>query len=202
MLQCLPVPAGYSLWYDEALKDPYIIKCVLNRQAIRLGTRILHILTDFSLLCVPIFIVARLHMPKAKKYRLIAIFAVGGMSTISSVVRNILIVRYMDDFTYQSYYIYCFDVMDITFTCIVASLPALNGLLEVLLRSIKFIFTSLTSGSLFTSRMETHDTASTSHLGSSAGPYQRADDELVRQTVWLKETPEATVVNQFEMDGY
>jgi hypothetical protein len=135
-------------------------------------------------------------MARAKKYRLIAIFAVGGMSTLASIIRNILIVKYLDDWTYQSYTIYCFDIIDITFACIVASLPALNGVFEIFLTKIK----SSISSSLRSSK-KSQESASTT-LGSAIGPYQRADDESVRQGVQAKVNTNPVFVDQFEMQGY
>lgn len=135
MFQCLPVPAGYSLTYVGAMANPRDIRC-LDRRAISLSTRILHMLSDIALLCVPIVIVARLHMPRAKKYRVSSVFAIGGMSTIASIVRNVLVLKPMDDFTWQSYVVYCFDIIDITFAAIVACFPALNSLFEAFMRRI------------------------------------------------------------------
>lgn len=183
---CLPVPANFSLWYTGSMKNPLRIHC-LNRNAISLGSRIIHILTDCALLCVPIFIVARLQMPKARKYRLIAIFAIGGMSTIASICRNIFISRTYSDFTYQSYAIYCFDIIDITFAVIVASLPALNGLLESFIGVVKSSFGSLLSGS--------NKSGSTTNLKPSTGSYQRADDESTRRDARKK----ARAHEQYEM---
>lgn len=135
MFQCLPVPAGYSLTYVGAMANPHDIRC-LDRRAISLSTRILHMVSDLALLCVPVVIVAQLHMPRAKKYRVSSVFAIGGMSTIASIVRNVLVLKPMDDFTWQSYIVYCFDIIDITFAAIVACFPALNSLLEALIRRI------------------------------------------------------------------
>ncbi|PQE30516.1 integral membrane protein [Rutstroemia sp. NJR-2017a WRK4] len=147
MFQCLPVPAGYSLWYIGAIPDPKTTMVCLNRVAISYATRILHILTDVALLCVPITIVIRLRMPRAKKYRLIAIFAVGGMSTLASILRNVFISKDQGDFTYDAYVIWCFDIIDITFAVIVASLPALNGVLETAIQRLSSFRSSDASGS-------------------------------------------------------
>ncbi|KAI1386453.1 uncharacterized protein F4822DRAFT_316870 [Hypoxylon trugodes] len=138
--QCLPVPVRYSLIAIGSLTDPTQIKC-LNMSAVSLATRVLHILTDVALLCVPITIMARLQMPWKKKARLISIFALGGMSTLASILRNIDIFHYNNDITWQYYGVYAWNTIDITFAVIVASLPALNSLLDVCIDGFK----SLTS---------------------------------------------------------
>ena len=137
--QCSPVRGNYSLWYIGTLTDPRQFTC-LNRYAISLSTRVLHMLTDIALFCVPIVIVSRLQLTKAKRIRLIAVFAVGGISVISSIVRNALIFQDLEDMTWQSYTIYCFDVVDISFAAIVASLPALNAILESAMKRTKTFF--------------------------------------------------------------
>lgn len=147
MLQCLPVPAGYSLWYVGAIANPKTTIVCLNRLGISYATRILHILTDVALLFVPIAIVIRLKMPRAKKYRLIAVFAIGGMSTIASILRNVFVSRALGDFTYDGYIIWCFNIVDITFAVVVASLPALNGLLEATIQRLSSSRSSNVSGS-------------------------------------------------------
>jgi hypothetical protein len=135
--QCTPVPVGYSLKYIGRMKDPRQIKC-LDARAISLEARITHILTDVALLCVPIIIVLRLqHISWKKKLRLTSIFALGGMSTIASILRNRTISRYLDDITWQYYEIYVWNYIDITFAVVVASLPALNGLLDVAISAVK-----------------------------------------------------------------
>lgn len=42
----------------------------------------------------------------------------------------------MDDFTWQSYVVYCFDIIDTTFAAIVVCFPALNFLLGAFIRRI------------------------------------------------------------------
>lgn len=133
ILQCRPVRASYSLPYLASMEDPRQVKCI-SRRAFSLTARSLHILTDCALLCVPIFIIVQLQMPLSRKCRLSAIFAVGGMSTIASIVRNVLIDNPMEDATWQLYQVYIWNIIDITFAVIVSSLPALNAIVD---RTIK-----------------------------------------------------------------
>lgn len=133
MVQCRPIRAGYSLQYLASMKDPRQVKCI-DRSSFSLSARILHILTDVTLLCVPIFVIAQLQMPWSKKCRLGAVFAIGGMSTIASIVRNVIIVHPMEDATWELYRVYPWNIIDVTFAVIVASLPALNAIVD---KSIK-----------------------------------------------------------------
>jgi len=128
--QCLPVDVRYSLIAIGKLTDPKQIKC-LDASAVSLSTRVLHIVTDLALLCVPIVILARLRMPFWNKMRIISLFALGAISTLASILRNIAIFRYNDDVPWQYYEVYVWNTVDITFAVIVASLPALNSLIDV-----------------------------------------------------------------------
>lgn len=137
--QCLPVPVRYSLIYIGSMANPRDIKC-LNATAVSLSARILHVVTDVALLCVPITIVLRSGIPRRKKIRITAIFALGGMSTIASIMRNINITRgNLNDMTWQYYEIYAWNTVDICFAVIVASLPALNSLLDAGIEKFKSI---------------------------------------------------------------
>lgn len=133
VVQCRPIGASYSLRYLASMKDPRQVKCI-NRHAFGLTARALHILTDCALMCVPIFVVVQLQIPWSRKCRLGAVFAVGGMSTIASIVRNVLITHPMEDATWQLYHVYIWNMIDITFAVVVASLPALNAIVD---RAIK-----------------------------------------------------------------
>lgn len=199
MFQCLPVPADYSLCYVGAIVDPAITISCLNRVSIGYATRILHILTDVTLLCLPITIVMRLHMPRSKIYRLVAVFAVDGMSTIASILRNV--------FTYDGYIIWCFDNIDITFAVIVICLPALNGLLESTkhrMSSLRSLVYSKSFGSGSASQSRTRwkhpqNTASETHLAGRNGS-QEAADEYTSSRPWQK-TSYATE-QPVELTGY
>jgi len=102
MFQCSPVAAGYSLKAIAVMPNPRQIVC-LNRNAISLAIRSLHIITDFALLCVPIIVVCRLQLPVKKKFRLCIVFCVGGVSCIASVVRNVIILHPTTDLTCKSF---------------------------------------------------------------------------------------------------
>ncbi|KAH6658755.1 hypothetical protein BKA67DRAFT_558975 [Truncatella angustata] len=145
--QCIPVPARYSLIYIGSMADPHEFKCI-DTKAVSLATRTLHMVTDIALLCVPITILVRLKMPTRKKARLIFIFALGGMSTFASILRNIGVLRYSDDITWQYHDVYVWNTIDLCFAVVVASLPALNSLLDVGFDRIKKLSRHSLSSSL------------------------------------------------------
>ena len=150
MFPCSPVASNYTLRSIASLPDPRVVKC-LNLKAVSLTTRTLHIVTDWLLVPVPLIIIYRLQMPLKKKLRLGFVFSVGIISSVAAIVRNVLINRVTTDLTCKSilshtiacsstltsalddyYAIYAWDVVDISFATIVASLPALNDLGETL----------------------------------------------------------------------
>lgn len=98
---CLPVATSFTLQAIAKVPDPRTIKC-LNLNSVSLATRILHIITDWLLLPVPIIIIWRLQMPVSRKIRLMLVFCVGVISSIASVMRNILISRATLDLTCTS----------------------------------------------------------------------------------------------------
>jgi hypothetical protein len=136
VVQCRPIRASYSLVYLASMKDPRQVKCI-NKQAFNLMACVLHILTDCALLCVPIFVIVRLQIPWSRKCRLGAVFAVGGMSTIASIVRAVLTIHPMEDPTWQLYYVCIWSIIDITFAVIVASFPALNAIVDKVIKRAK-----------------------------------------------------------------
>lgn len=102
-------------------------------------TRLLHILTDSLLLHIPHIIICQLQMPLGRKVRLISVFCVGFISSIASVATMILVGRIKLDITcelkrrrkpnYRESAAAIWDGIDVFFATIVASFPALNGVL-------------------------------------------------------------------------
>lgn len=101
IFSCSPVVVFFSLKYIGKMKNPQTIKC-LNGNAISLFPRIAHIVTDWLLLPVPIIIIWRLQMPLARKLRLMFVFCIGLISSIASIMRNILSERVTTDLTCKS----------------------------------------------------------------------------------------------------
>lgn len=98
---CSPIPTHYNILAIARVKDPHSIKCI-DENALGLSTRALHIITDWFLLPVPITIIWRLQMPLTRKIRLILIFCVGFISSVASIMRNVLIERLGGDLTCKS----------------------------------------------------------------------------------------------------
>ena len=95
---CSPIPAFYNLQFIGKSSDPRKIKC-FDELSFGYASRTLHIFTDWLLLPVPLIIIARLQMSLSRKIRLMAIFCVGFVSSLASIMRNILIARIGGDAT-------------------------------------------------------------------------------------------------------
>ena len=95
---CRPILAGFKLQAVADVSDPRTIKCA-NSTQLSLATRTAHILTDWLLLPVPIIIIWRLQMPLSKKIRFMMAFCLGLVSSVATVVRNVLTTRQNADLT-------------------------------------------------------------------------------------------------------
>lgn len=98
IFSCSPIATSFTLQSIGNMTDPRKIKC-LDRSAISLATRTVHIVTDWLLLPVPLIIIWRLQMPLRKKVRLMLVFCIGLVSSIASIVRNVLSQRVAIDIT-------------------------------------------------------------------------------------------------------
>lgn len=147
---CSPTATFFTIESIAELPDPRVVKC-LDANAISLAARISHIVTDWLLLPVPLVIIWRLQMPLSKRLRLMAIFCFGFISSIAAVLWGSKINRATTDLTYDYHTIYALDIVDIFFATIVASLPALNGVLDTFLATTKnwMLSTTETSRSKF-----------------------------------------------------
>lgn len=146
---CSPIATYFTLQSIAEVADPKTIKC-LDQNAISLATRYLHIITDWLLLPVPLIIIWRLQMPVSRKVRLMLVFCVGLISSVASIIRNVLTERLVTDVdvTYDYYTIYAWNIVDIFFATIVASLPALNGVLDQGIKKMMTIGSGSSSGLL------------------------------------------------------
>lgn len=82
--------------------DPRTIKC-LDASAVYTATRVLHILTDWFLLPIPLIIIWQLKMSLGRKIRLMSIFSVGFISTVASIVAFVLNSRLGPDVTCEPF---------------------------------------------------------------------------------------------------
>lgn len=69
----------------------------INKTGIYIATAVINIATDLALLILPIPILARLQIPGLEKAALIAMFGVGSMTCVTSVVRLILLLPMLTD---------------------------------------------------------------------------------------------------------
>ena len=98
MFACSPVATTYTLQAVASIANPRTIRC-LDQNAISLATRTVHIVTDWLLLPVPLIIIYRLQMPLKRKLRLGFVFCLGLISSIATIVRNVLITKVTTDMT-------------------------------------------------------------------------------------------------------
>ena len=90
--RCSPISTGFTLQAIARVPGSKAIK-YLNVGAINTATRSLHIITDWLLLPVPIIIIWQLQMRLSQKIRLMLVFCLGVISSIASIMRNVLISR-------------------------------------------------------------------------------------------------------------
>ena len=153
---CSPIATYFSLQAIARVPDGQTIRC-LDRDAINFTTttRYVHIVTDWLLLPVPLIIIYKLQMPVGKKVRLMLVFCLGFISSVASIIRNVLESQRTSTFDASCEFLqtnarkrkfmlltincaddsdtltlYAWDIVDIFFATIVASLPPLNGLAE------------------------------------------------------------------------
>lgn len=93
---CSPIATLFSLQAIARVANPRSIKC-LNDHTLSLATRTMHIVTDWLLLPVPLIILYRLRMPWKKKLRVGFIFCLGLISSIATIVRNVLSTQVTTD---------------------------------------------------------------------------------------------------------
>ncbi|CAG8955048.1 hypothetical protein HYFRA_00007062 [Hymenoscyphus fraxineus] len=139
-------------------------------------------------------------MAKRTKARLTAIFAIGGMSTLASILRNVILADNLEDPTYEYYPVYIWNAIDITFAVIVASLPALNRLVDVSIEKVK-LYSSRAGNSGFVSASEGRSSVkegSASELVKANSPYRQFDEtqEVPMETFQRKNA--ATVDDKFQ----
>ncbi|KKY16133.1 putative integral membrane protein [Diplodia seriata] len=85
---CKPIASNWDITIEGT--------CI-NKTGIYIATAVINIATDIALLLLPIPILARLQIPRLEKAALIAMFGVGSMTCITSVVRLILLLPMLTD---------------------------------------------------------------------------------------------------------
>ena len=93
-----------------------------------LGLTIVHIVTDLALLSVPIIIVVRLKcISLSRKIRLGALFAIGALSVLGSLMRMVEQMKLNPDGTWEHVAYNKWMLVDLTFGITAASLPILSA---------------------------------------------------------------------------
>lgn len=124
---CSPVLTRYT-YSSRALHPDY--RC-LDQAKITVTFCIIHATTDFILFCVPIYIILKVRMSLGRKIRLAAVYTLGAVCVIASIMRATLAGGAASlDFTWQAIQAVCWTLIDITFSAIVVNLPALNAIFE------------------------------------------------------------------------
>lgn len=86
---CSPIRAGWDITILDA-------KCI-NRSALFQSTAILGVVTDVLIILIPIPMIIKLHMSRAKKVGLLLMFTVGSATVITSIVRLVLLITILTD---------------------------------------------------------------------------------------------------------
>lgn len=86
---CRPIAAGWDITITDA-------KCI-NRPVLFQTTAALGVATDVFIILIPIPMVIKLQMSRAKKAGLLAMFTIGSATVITSVVRLVLLITILGD---------------------------------------------------------------------------------------------------------
>lgn len=86
---CSPIAAGWDITITDA-------KCI-DRPALFQTTAALGVVTDVLIILIPIPMVIKLHMSRAKKVGLLVMFTIGSATVITSIVRLVLLITILGD---------------------------------------------------------------------------------------------------------
>ncbi|KAK1972881.1 CFEM domain-containing protein [Colletotrichum sublineola] len=143
VFQCQPI----SYFWEKAGRDPPKDGKCIDTASFYVSTAALTILTDVLSLALPFWIFVGLKMPRRVKVALLAVFALGAVVTVISILRLAWLVEIsyhinMQDPTYDIRFTY--SAVETNLAIIAASAPALRGLF---LRWFPTFFASLRSSS-------------------------------------------------------
>jgi len=195
IFQCSPVTPFFSIIALGKMEDPADLICI-NVNAVSLSFRALHICTDWMLLSVPIIIIYRLNVSMTIKLRLALVFGIGAMSSIATIVRETIIFNDNPDVTYNEHVVYAWNLVDVFFACIVASLPALNAPADLVMKKTKELVSSMASSS--TNSQTSGNALPQPNLGRRADGYQltgsvKSSTEVSQSTVRHESPPGSAV---------
>ncbi|KAI9801984.1 MAG: hypothetical protein M1825_003040 [Sarcosagium campestre] len=128
VLQCKPAIYRYD-YFARGRDGPTAYKCI-DPALLANSFSIIHAVTDFMLLTVPIIVIWRVKLPWATKIRIMLLFAFGLISCVCAAFRVVIQNWSSTDFTWTFAATISVTVIDCTTGVIVASLPALNTLID------------------------------------------------------------------------
>jgi hypothetical protein len=126
LFTCYPVQAQWSL-YARGATEP-LPRCLDTISQGRILSGI-HVAQGMILLSAPIVILWTIQMDRAKKIRLFVVWAIGGLTVLGGLLRQVrpLIHR---DMTWDYVEVLAWTSLDLTLGIVTASLPVLDGMLS------------------------------------------------------------------------
>ncbi|KAL2010670.1 hypothetical protein VTN00DRAFT_6477 [Thermoascus crustaceus] len=108
----------------------------LNERAIILADAVISMISDLTILILPLPLTMSLQMSTKKKLRVMGVLGAGGLACASSIIRLVFIVQYGNspDSTYEFMRINMFGNAEISIGVICACLPALSALITTYVR--------------------------------------------------------------------
>ncbi|KAI9890663.1 MAG: hypothetical protein M1814_003732 [Vezdaea aestivalis] len=126
VFQCSPARVSWDWAYRGRTKFTCVDKAKQNNYI-----SWFHAASDIILLSVPIIVLWKVKLPWTTKFRLFFVFALASISVAGAVIRLITIQLSSKDSTYVFTNLIGWTITDITLGVIVASLPALNPLIDL-----------------------------------------------------------------------
>ncbi|TEY40357.1 hypothetical protein BOTCAL_0436g00070 [Botryotinia calthae] len=96
----------------------------------------IHVIMDFGLLAVPLIVLWKVKMGWRTRGRLYVVFAVGGVSMIGSILRQIEQTKLSSDVLWSFKALEDWTLVDLTLGVIVASLPVLSAIIPAKWKSV------------------------------------------------------------------
>ncbi|KAL1640701.1 hypothetical protein SLS58_006715 [Diplodia intermedia] len=165
---CKPIASNWDITVEGT--------CI-NKTGIYIATAVINIATDIALLLLPVPVLARLQIPRLEKAALIAMFGVGSMTCITSVVRLILLLPMLTDLD-QTWAV----SIPCVWILVEANLVVICGCLPIVRKFARHVAPKL----FFYSFGGSDDPSSSSGAGGSNGKKRRSRAEFTFQTIGSK----------------
>ncbi|RDL40437.1 uncharacterized protein BP5553_00416 [Venustampulla echinocandica] len=123
----------------EKAWHPYLPGKCLDLPSILITGAVVNIISDFSILILPVHSIWKLQMSRSRKYGVTAIFATGLFACVSSIMRlyNNVIFKTTEDITYNLSGVALWTIAEITSGMICGCLPLLPNLFRHFVPKIK-----------------------------------------------------------------